>query len=196
MASARHSPRDREEIDLYKGVAGCEASARRCVGCLTWCLASAGWCVPCASSYGERHVDTTGCEDGGTGGDRTYLANIPPSTSWTYCRASQRGFPRRVSERKANRAPSKRTRSTHKVQHLAPSDPAPTSRRLALTPLWLALTPASTDATTTCPCADNNMALYSLFKITALCALFQAATAAVRRQPPRKLWCHIQLVAG
>ena len=36
-----------------------------------------------------------------------------------------------------------------------------------------------------CPCADNNnMALYSLFKITALCALFQAAAAAVRRQPP------------
>eukprot|EP00964_Phaeocystis_antarctica_P076077 scaffold47014_cov61-Phaeocystis_antarctica.AAC.2 len=28
------------------------------------------------------------------------------------------------------------------------------------------------------------MALYSLFKITALCALFQAAAAAVRRQPP------------
>ena len=36
-----------------------------------------------------------------------------------------------------------------------------------------------------CPCADtNNMALYSLFKITALCALFQAAAAAERRQPP------------
>ena len=151
MASARHSPRDREEIDLYKGVAGCEASARRCVGCLTWCLASAGWCVPCASSYGERHVDTTGCEDGGTGGDGTYLANIPPSTSWTYCRASQRGFPRRLSEKSEQ---STKQANTFNPQGLAASDPPPTSRRLALTPLWLALPhrwPACVPAAAACP---------------------------------------------
>ena len=36
-----------------------------------------------------------------------------------------------------------------------------------------------------CPCADNDMALYSLFKLTVLCALFHEAAAAVRRQPPR-----------
>ena len=92
-----------------------------------------------------------------------------------------------ASEKSVGKKSEQRHQASEHVQptrHLAPSDPAPTSRRLALTPLWLALTPASTDATTTCPCADNNMALYSLFKITALCALFQAATAAVRRQPP------------
>jgi len=33
--------------------------------------------------------------------------------------------------------------------------------------------------------ADNNMTLYSLLKITVLCALFHEAAAAVRRRPPR-----------
>ena len=81
-----------------------------------------------------------------------------------------------MSERKANRDAEQANPSTQKAR-------SSTSLLQTLRP-WLALTPASTDATTTCPCPDHNMALYSLFKIPALCALFQAASAAVRRQPP------------
>ena len=109
-------------------------------------------------------------------GAATYVANSPPSLT------SERlqGVARWLSEKSVRKKSKQRRRAS---EHFNPEARSSTSLLQTLRP-WLALTPASTDATTTCPCPDHNMALYSLFKITALCALFQAASAAVRRQPP------------
>ena len=113
-----------------------------------------------------------------------YMADIPPNLILGAVAGRRSiGFPRRVSERKANKRHQANTFNPQgetallALRHPTHSPPAP--HRLAVTPACLPTNPAAA----ACPCADN-MALYSLFKLTVLCALFHEAAAAVRRQPP------------
>ena len=137
--------------------------------------------------FGEGHVETRWPTPRLCGRAFAVRGRYPPQFDpWSRCRASQHWLSAKsVGKKSETETPSKRTRSAHKarpallaLRHPTHSPPAP--HRLAVTPACLPTNPAAA----ACPCADNNMALYSLFKLTVLCALFHEAAAAVRRQPP------------
>ena len=137
-------------------------------------------------AFGEGHVETRWPTPRLCGRASGVHGRYPPQFDpWSRCRASQHWLSAKsVGKKSEQETPSKRTRSTHKarpallaLRHPTHSPPAP--HRLAVTPACLPTNPAAA----ACPCADN-MALYSLFKLTVLCALFHEAAAAVRRQPP------------
>ena len=81
-------------------------------------------------------------------------------------------FREECRKEKRTETPSKHVQPTRRDQAPCGFRPSAHQPRLALT----------THATA-CPRADN-MALYSLFKVTVLCALFHEAAAVIRRQPP------------